>query len=146
MKRLWLVLALALAVVVALPAQSSARHTLQHRVKVLEKKTRALQKKVSCLRRTGASTYVGFAWYEGSLEEGGGPYPVHAEATDAGDTNIAAAFDQALGIRSSDYWLVTLNKTRSCARKFRLVRSPYAGRVATRTDAMMRLRRLSRIQ
>jgi hypothetical protein len=67
MKKLWPVLALALAIVVALPAQSSARHTLQHRVKVLEKKTRALQGKVNCLRRTGAATFLGYAFYEGRL-------------------------------------------------------------------------------
>jgi hypothetical protein len=144
MKRLWLVLALALAIVVALPAQSSARHTLQHRVKVLEKKTRALQGKVNCLRRTGAATFLGYAFYEGTLDPGGGPYPVHAEATDFTDTFAAANFTQAVG-GSVDYWLLTVHNTRSCRRKFALVRNPYA-RPVMRMGAMTRLHRLSRIQ
>jgi len=145
MKKLWLVLALALAVVVALPAQSSARHTLQHRVKVLEKKTRALQGKVNCLRRTGAVTLVGYAWYEGSLDEGGGPYPVHAEAQDFLDTNFAVNFTHLAG-GPADYWLLTLNNNRTCRNRFNVVRNPYAGRVATRMSSMTRLHRLSRIQ
>lgn len=145
MKKIWLTLALALAIVVALPAQAEANHTLAHKVKRLQGKVAKIQAKMNCLRRTGAATFVGYAYYEGSLEPGGGPYPVHANADDVFDTNWAANFTQAVG-GSADYWLVTLNNTRSCRRKFGVVRDPFAGRVATRTSTMTRLHRLSRIQ
>jgi hypothetical protein len=144
MRKLFVVVLLAALVVVVLPAQASARHTLGHKVRVLEKKVGALQREVNCMRRTGAATFVGYAYYEGSLEPGGGPYPVHANADDLFDTNWAANFTQAVG-GSADYWLLTVHNTRSCRRKFPLVRSPYA-RAVIRTGAMTRLHRLSRIQ
>ena len=74
----------------------------------------------------------------------GGPYPVHANADDLFDTNWAAGFAQAIG-GSADYWLLTVHNTRSCRRKFALVRNPHA-RVATRINAMGRYRQLARIQ
>jgi hypothetical protein len=37
---------------------------------------------MNCLRRTDAATFVGYAYYEGSLNPDEGPYPVHDPATD----------------------------------------------------------------
>jgi len=103
---------------------------------------------MNCLRRTGAATFIGYAWYEGSLNPGGGPYPVHDPATDRTDTLAAANFKQAVGGRA-DYWLVTLNNKRSCRRKFAIVRNPYvppAPIPIPRTGAMVNLHQLSRSQ
>jgi hypothetical protein len=106
----------------------------------------ALQGKVNCLRRVGASSYIGYAWYEGSLEPGQGPYPVHSNAVDFSDTFSAADFGQAVFDASPpDYWLLTLNNTPACRRKFAIVRNPYA-RPVTRMGAIMRMHRLTRIR
>jgi hypothetical protein len=145
MRRLSFAVLLAALVVAVLPVSAEANHTLAHKVRKLQGKVSALQAKINCLRRTGASTYFGFAWYEGDLAPGGGPYPVHSDAVDFTDTFVAAAFDQSLGASPSDYWLLTLNNTVSCRRKFRVVSNPYA-RVAARTAATSRLYRLSRVQ
>ena len=136
----------ALIVVVLLPARADANHTLAHKVRKLQGKVTVLQRKMNCLRRTGASTYFGYAYYDGTLEPGGGPYPVHDPAEDIFDTDFAVNFDQLLGISPSDYWLLTINNTRSCRRKFKVVRNPYAARVATRTATMAKLHRLARAQ
>lgn len=146
MKKLSVVaLVAALIVVVLLPARAEANHTLAHKVKKLQGKVAALQGKVNCLRRTGASTYLGYPYYEGTLEDGGS-YPIHSPSTGFADTDFAVNFDQATGVGGSDYWLLTLSNTRFCRSKFRVVSNPYVGRVAMRTAAIMNLRRLSRIQ
>jgi hypothetical protein len=136
----------ALIIVVLLPARAEARHTLAHKVQILQAKVAALQGRVNCLRRVGASSYVGYAWYEGSLVPGQGPYPVHTSAADFLDTFTAAEFGQAAFDPSPpNYWLITLNNTPACRKKFRIVRNPFA-RPATRTGAIMRMHRLSRIR
>jgi hypothetical protein len=144
MRRLLFAVSLAALIVAVLPITAEANHTLGHKVRKLQGKVSALQAKVNCLRRTGASTWVGYAWYEGSLEPGSGPYPVHANAVDVFDTNFAANFTQAVG-GTVDYWLLTVNNTASCRRKFRVVSNPYA-RVAARTMGMSRLYQLSRVR
>jgi hypothetical protein len=140
MRRLSFAVLLAALIVAVLPITAEANHTLAHKVRKLQGKVATLQAKVNCLRRTGVSTYLGYAYYELTV---GPPHPVHDPATDAGDTNLAALFDQVTGANPSDYWLLTLNNTASCRRKFRVVRNPYA-RVAAKTTAMSRLYRLSR--
>jgi hypothetical protein len=102
---------------------------------VLQKKVAALQGKVNCLRRTGASTYLGYPYYEGIFDPADpGPYEIHTPSTGFEDSDFAANFTQAAG-GTADYWLLTVHNTRSCRRKFALVRNPYA-RVATRINAI----------
>jgi hypothetical protein len=139
MKRLCLALVLVLMVAVAIPARAEANHTLAHKVSNLVKKVNRLQSEINCLRRTGATTLVGYAWYEGSLDPGGGPYPVHSEAEDFFDTNFATVFTQAVG-GPADYWLSAVNNTRTCRNKFPVIRNPY-GSPAPRMAALQ----LSRI-
>jgi hypothetical protein len=139
MRKVWVAVLLAALALAALPAQAPAKHTLRHRVATLESKVNALQAKVNCLRRAGASLYYGFAGYDEATGD------VIAHMDDPADTNFAAVFDQFFNVTTSDYWLSTVNKTSRCARKFGLVRSPYA-RLATRSFAMTRLYRLSRVQ
>lgn len=145
MRKLVVLALLAGLIAAVVPMEAPANHTLAHKVKRLQAKVVKLQRKVNCMRRTGAATFVGYAYYEGTLDPGGGPYPVHSNADDFSDTNWAANFTQAVG-GSADYWVVTVNNRRTCRRKFRVISSPYAGRVAMRTTAMMNMRRLSRVQ
>ncbi len=136
----------ALIIVVLLPARAEANHTLAHKVQILQAKVAALQGKVNCLRRVGASSYVGYAWYEGSLEPGLGPYPVHTPAVDVFDTFSAAEFGQHINDTSPpDYWLITLNKTPACRKKFAIVRNPFVQAIP-RMGAITRMHRLSRIR
>jgi hypothetical protein len=144
-RKLWIAVLVAALAVAVVPVQASANHTLAHKVKTLQGEVNRLQAEMNCLRRTGAVTFVGYAWYEGSLEPSGGPYPVHDPATDFTDTNPAVNFTQLTG-GPADYWLVALNNTRSCRNKFGVVRNPYAGRVATQMGAITRLHMLSRIR
>jgi hypothetical protein len=146
MRRLSFAVLLAALIVAVLPITAEANHTLAHKVRKLQGKVATLQAKVNCLRRTGASTYPGYPYYEGIFDPNDpGPYEIHTPSTGLGDSDIATNFDQALGIATSDYWLLTLNNTAACRRKFRVVANPYA-RVATRVTAMKRLYRLSRVQ
>jgi hypothetical protein len=146
MRRLSFAVLLAALVVAVLPVAAEANHTLAHKVRKLQNKVAALQSKVSCLRRVGASTYAGYPYYEGIFDSNDpGPYEIHTPSTGFADSDIATNFDQALGVTSSDYWLLTLNNTASCRRKFRVVRNPYA-RVASRPSSMSRLYRLSRVR
>jgi hypothetical protein len=142
MRRLSFAVLLAALIVAVLPITAEANHTLAHKVRNLQGKVSTLQAKVSCLRRVPVSTYIGYAYYELDMPA---PHPVHDPATDANDTSAAALFDQLTGATPADYWLLTLNNTASCRRKFRVVANPYA-RVAARTTAMSRLYRLSRVQ
>lgn len=147
MRRLFVAALLAALVVVVLPARADANHTLAHKVRILQGKVAALQGKMNCLRRTGASTYLGYPYYEGIFDPTDpGPYPIHTPSTGLEDSDIAVNFDQALGVGASDYWLVTLNNTRSCRRKFAVVRNPYARPALMRLGARTRLHRLARIQ
>lgn len=144
MRRLSFAVLLAALIVAVLPVTAEANHTLAHKVRNLQGKVAALQAKVSCLRRVGASTYAGYPYYEGIFDPNDpGPYPIHSPSTGFQDSDIASLFDQATGVTGSDYWLLTLNNTASCRRKFRVVANPYA-RVAAKTTAMSRLYRLSR--
>jgi hypothetical protein len=146
MRRLSFAALLAALVVAVLPVTAEANHTLAHKVKKLQGKVTALQGKMNCLRRVGASTYAGYPYYEGIFDPNDpGPYEIHTPSTGFADSDIATLFDQATGVTASDYWLLTLNNTASCRRKFRVVSSPYA-RVAARTTAVSRLYRLSRVQ
>jgi hypothetical protein len=140
MRKVWVAVLLAALALAALPAQAPANHTMRHRVAKLERQVNALQAKMNCFRRAGASLYRGFAAYD----EDTGDLLLHVD--DPSDTNFAAIFDQIFNVRTSDYWLSTVNKTRSCTGKFAVVRSPYAGRVATRAVALAKLHRLSRFQ
>jgi hypothetical protein len=147
MRRLSFAVLLAALVVAVLPITAEANHTLAHKVRKLQGKVTVLQAKMSCLRRVGASTYAGYPYYEGIFDENNpGPYPIHTPSTGFPDSDIASLFDQATGVRASDYWLLTLNNTAACRRKFAVVRSPYARVAAARTNAMSRLYRLSRAQ
>jgi hypothetical protein len=147
MRKLWIAVLVAALAVAVVPVQAAANHTLAHKVRILQGKVAALQGKVKCLRRTGASTYLGYPYYEGIFDPADpGPYPVHTPSSGLLDSDFAANFDQAIGAGASDYWLLTLNNTASCRRKFRVVSNPYAGRVTMRTAATMYLRRLSRVQ
>lgn len=147
MRRLAVATLLAALVVVVVPARAEANHTLGHKVRILQKKVAALQGKMNCLRRTGASTYLGYPYYEGIFDPADlGPYEIHDLSTGLEDSDFAVNFDQALGAGASDYWLVTLNNTRSCRRKFAVVRNPYARPALMRLGARTRLHRLARIQ
>ena len=141
MKRLWLGLVLALAVSAAIPATAEAKHTLAHKVSQLAQKVNRLQAEVNCLRRNGAGTYLGYPYYEGLFEGDPPPWSIHSTSTGLDDTDFAANFVHAAG-GPADYWLLALNNTRSCRRKFSVVRNPYASPLPRTAD--MRARQLSR--
>jgi hypothetical protein len=136
-RKLWIAVLFAALAVVAMPARADANHTLAHKVKVLQGKVASLQRKMSCLRRTGASTYIGYPYYEGIFDPNNpGPYPIHSPSTSLLDSDFATNFDQAVGVGSPDYWLLTLNNTRSCRARFPVVRNPYVRPLVTRAGAM----------
>jgi hypothetical protein len=120
-KMLLLLLALALVPVFA-PARAHASLTLAQRVSRLEAK-------MSCLQRTPASSYLGYAWYESPTGS------VHA-LTDTDtftDSFSAVDFGQGLGDTAPpDYWLIAVRNTKACRGQFRVVASPYARPVALR--------------
>jgi hypothetical protein len=105
------VLLAVLALVLAAPTTASAKHTLQHRIA-------AVEKKMKCLKRTGMSTYIGFAYYD----DNGDVVPTIDWETDVGQ--VATNFNQLLGGKP-DYWLVALNNTAKCRKAFGLVKNPY---------------------
>jgi hypothetical protein len=139
MRKLWIALAVVCALAVALPAMAGGA-TLRQRVNKLEDK-------LDCLRKTPASTYIGYAYYEGQVGDPG-PFPVHDPSTDLlTDASFAAAFDQLFGGPfNPDYWLVVVRDTSSCRSKFDTVANPYTARPAALTSSSASMQRLARLR
>ena len=137
MRKLWIALAVVCALAVALPAMAGGA-TLRQRVNKLEDK-------LACLKRTPASTYLGFAYYED--QPPGGPFPVHDPAADIFDSNPATIFEQLLGGPfDPDYWLVVVRNTSSCRSKFDTVANPYSARPAALAFSGGSMERLARLR
>jgi hypothetical protein len=133
MRRISLALAACALVVVAVPGTAGAK-TLSQRVK-------ALEAKMSCLKRTAMSTYLGYAWYE---DNGSGP-ELGMPATLA-DTYPSANFGQAVGDTAApDHWVVVVRNTSECRARFGIVANPYGARPAVQhAVARSRMLRLAR--
>jgi len=138
MRKLWIALVVCVLFVV-LPATAGGA-TLRQRVAKLEDK-------MDCLKRTPASTYIGYAYYEGNVGDPG-PFPVHDPSADLLlDASFAGAFDQLFGRPfNPDYWLVVVRDTSSCRSKFGLVTNPYAPRVAARPYGTASMQRFARVR
>ena len=137
MRKSWIALVVC-ALFAALPAAAGA--TLQQRVAKLEAK-------MDCLKRTPASTYIGYAYYEGNVGDPG-PFPVHDPSTDLLlDASFAGAFDQLFGGPfNPDYWLAVVRDTSSCRSKFGLATNPYAPRPAAHEHSTASMQRFVRVR
>ena len=134
MRRISLALAVCALVVAAAPGVAGA--------KTLSQRVNALEAKMSCLKRTAMSTYIGYAWYEsdGSVHVVGDP------STDLG--TFAAGFGQAFGDTAPpDHWVVVVKNTAGCRSKFGIASNPYGARpVLQRALARAHMLRLSRVE
>jgi hypothetical protein len=137
MRRISLALAVGALVVAAAPGVAGA--------KTLAQRVNALEAKMSCLKRTAMSTYIGYAYYD---DDGLGTLHVLTDTTDFADSNFASAFNQAVGDTAPpDYWVVAVRNTTTCRSKFGITTNPYGARpVVQRAVARANMLRLARVE
>jgi hypothetical protein len=135
MKKLTIAAVLAGALVV--PGSAAAVHTTPH----LKAMVLAQQAELNCLVRYAASSYLGYAWYEGN-----GDVHVLTDTTNFGDSSSALDLGVAVGDTSApDVWLVAVKNTTACKRKLAIGANPYQPRIAASARATHhRLARLER--
>jgi hypothetical protein len=137
MRRISLALAVCALVVAAAPGVAGA--------KTLAQRVNALEAKMSCLKRTAMSTYVGYAFYE---NDGSGSVHTLSDTIDLTDSFPGANFGQAIGDTSApDYWVVVVKNTAGCRSKFRVATNPYGARpILQRALARANMLRLARVE
>jgi hypothetical protein len=136
MRRISLALAVCALVVAAAPGVAGA--------KTLSQRVNALEAKMSCLKRTAMSTYIGYAYYD---DDGMGTVHVLSDTTGFSDSNYAAAFGQGVGDTAApDYWVVAVKNTAACRSKLGLVANPYARPIVQRALARANMLRLARVE
>ncbi|HWB55336.1 MAG TPA: hypothetical protein VG479_00195 [Gaiellaceae bacterium] len=135
MRRISLALAVCALVVAVAPGVAGAK-TLSKRVKVLEAK-------MSCVKRTAMSTYIGYAFYD---NDGSGNVHVLADPSGLTDSFPGANFGQAIGDTSApDHWVLVVRNTSECRARFGVVANPYGARPAVQhVAARARMLRLAR--
>jgi hypothetical protein len=136
MRRISVALAVCALVIAVAPGTAAARKTLSQRVN-------ALEAKMSCLKRTAMSTYLGYAFYEDD-----GSVHVLTDLANQTDSFPGANFGQAIGDPSTpDYWVVAVRNTAGCRSKFGIATNPYGARpVLQRAYARVNMLRLARVE
>ena len=137
MRRISLALAVCALVVAAAPGVAGA--------KTLSQRVNALEAKLSCLKRTAMSTYLGYAYYD---NDGLGTVHVLTDVTDFTDSYPGANFGQAIQDSSPpDHWVVVVKNTVGCRSKFGIATNPYGARpVLQRALARAHMLRLARVE
>ena len=118
-----LIAVLALTVIAALvPAKASARHTLAHKVSVLEAK-------IGCLVKYPVTQFGDFAWYGTTQND-----PTFAEADSTNPDSLTDVgpitgidfdyFFQQDPAFPPDAWLIGIKNTSTCRPKFPLAQNP----------------------
>ncbi|HEY7562350.1 MAG TPA: hypothetical protein VH650_09255 [Gaiellaceae bacterium] len=136
MRRISLALAVCALVVAAAPGVAGA--------KTLAQRVNALEAKMSCLKRTGMSTYIGYAYYD---DDGMGTVHALSDTTGFSDSGYVAAFGQGMGDTAPpDYWVVAVKNTPTCRRKLGLATNPYARPIVQRALLRANMLRLTRVE